>query len=297
MSNNVVLDFGVDIGNDKTENTYMKLRMGRGKQEVATLRQEVEAGSGVTLDDSKHYVSFNFPETADTATMIEMIDGMTPGQGSITENSTGKSGKWVMCSITDAIGDGEEAGMLTSVDAGITEFFSQVESNAFVEFGIRSAHSFEQALEVAKANNEATCEKGNTDNLISIAGFGENMNCHLKMDVDHEFAIDMLKFAKKQMGLPISTELYDFVRKFNMMEIRLDGNGPECMTEGVRAEMTEVMWSYLGQNRDMASELTAFKTLTNEMKIIFLLRDDVYLQFEMKLPGLQSYIEYFAQEE
>ena len=71
MSNNVVLDFGVDIGNDKTENTYMKLRMGRGKQEAATLRQEVEAGSGVTLDDSKHYLSINIPETADTAALLQ----------------------------------------------------------------------------------------------------------------------------------------------------------------------------------------------------------------------------------
>jgi len=289
MSNNVVVDFGVDIGSDKTENTYFKLRMGRGKQEVATLRQEVEAGTGKPMDVEKHSVCIKFAKDADTAMLTEMVEGMCPGEGAITQE-----GQWVMCSLLDAAGDGDEGQMFKDVEAQVNDFFAEVESNAFVEFGVRSAYTFEQALEVAKANNEVAAE--DKTGTPSFLGFLNAVNVHLRMDVDHEFAVSVMKFANK-LGAPITPEFFEFVRKFNSVNFSVNTEGLDALHPDSAKMLNDVAYEALTENQDMFAELSAFRTLTSEMKMVFLLKDDTYLQLEVKLPGMQQYIEYFAPEE
>lgn len=289
MSNNIVLDFGIDVGTDKTENTYFKLRMGRGKQEVATLRNEVEAGTGKPMEADKHCVCLNFGDAAETETLTEMVEGMCPGEGAIT-----KEGSWILCSLVDAAGDGDEGDMLKDVQSKVDEFFSEVESNAFVEYGIRSAYTFEQALEVAKANNEKDGEC--TEGRPSFLGFLNAVNVHLRMDIDHDFLASVMKFAKK-CGAPIGSDDHEFIRKFNCVKFNVDVDGLDSLSEGTSKQLNELSFGALNENLDMFAELTAFKSMTNEMKMIFLLKDDTYLQLEMKLPGMEKYVEYLAQDE
>lgn len=292
MSNNVVVDFGVDIGSDKTENTYFKLRMGRGKQEVATLRQEVEAGTGKTLQADRHCVCLRFADGAETDTLVEMVAGMCPGE----ESAISKEGNWITCSLTEAAGDGDEGQMFKDVEAKVNDFFAEVESNAFIEFGVRSSYTFEQALEVAKANNELEDPADTAATRPSFVNFLNNVNVHLRMDIDHEFLVSVMKFANK-MGAPVTPDFYEFVRKFNSVDFRVDTDGVDAFTETSQSNLNTFAWEGFSGNRDMFQELTAFKTLAGEMKLVFLLKDDTYLQLEMKMPGMQQYIEHFAPEE
>lgn len=292
MSNNVVVDFGVDIGSDKAENTYFKLRMGRGKQEVATLRQEVEAGTGKTLQAEKHCVCLRFADGAETETLVEMVSGMCPGD----ESAVSREGNWILVSLADAAGDGDEGQMFKDVEAQVNDFFAEVESNAFIEFGIRSSYTFEQALENAQASNEREDPADTAAIRPSFLNFLNNVNVHLRMDIDHEFLVSVMKFANK-MGAPVEPEFYEFVRKFNSVDFRIDTEGVDAFTPGSQGNLNSFAWEGLTGNRDMFQELSAFRTLASEMKMVFLLKDDTYLQLEMKMPGVQKYIEYFAPEE
>lgn len=289
MSNNIVLDYGIDVGSDKTENTYFKLKMGRGKQEVATLRQEIEAGTGKPMVADKHCVCLRFGDNAETDMLTEMVEGMCPGEGAIT-----KEGPWLLCSLADAAGDGDEGDMFKDIEGKVNEFFNEVESNAYVEFVFSSAFTFDKALEVATANNENG--DGKTEEYPSFLRFLESVNCSLRMDIDHDFLASVMKFGQK-MGAPSLGENAEFFRKLNQVQFRVNVDGLEALTEETATNMKSMAWEALTENLDMFAELSAFKSLTNEMKLVFLLKDDTYLQLEVKMPGMEKYIEYFAQEE
>lgn len=291
MSNNFVMDFTADVGKVENEATWVKLKMGRGAQDCAALKQEVESGSGVKLDDL--FVSLWFPDGADTDALKDIVQSMIPGPEDSVQVLTGKNGGvWVMLSVAQAVGDGGEKAMFDDVQAQVDSFFGQVESNAYLEFALRSDETFTKAVETAKANNEANLGDDTPSSDGSLMAFMNSFSTNFRCDIDHEFIISVLKFATK-LGVPLTPEFFEFVKKFNLFAAKLSLN----RADGVEANTANCMRNYffraMRDMKDMFAELTAFKTLCNQMRLIFLLKDDTYLNLDVNTPGFQSYVEYF----
>ena len=74
MSNNLVADFGVDVGGDFDEKLYLKVKIGKGSEEVMSLKQTVETGTKCPLDDSAFMVNMHVKSNVDLNTLKEHIN-------------------------------------------------------------------------------------------------------------------------------------------------------------------------------------------------------------------------------
>jgi hypothetical protein len=293
MANNLVVDLGIDVGKDRTENSWFKLKMGKGTQEVQTLKSEVETSTGVTLDDSKHFVSFWFPADADLEVLHETVSGLLPGEDAI-KTVEAKDGKWLMVSLTEAAGTGDEANMLKGIEEQLTAFFGQVESNAYLEVGMRTPMTWGYCKEVAESQNENKPAPEPVSNIPSFMNFMENMSYNFRCDMDHDFAISVMKFAST-LGAPVNPEFLDFVKKFNKFTMNLRLAGIRALDFTTEEKMQKMAWGAFNDNIGMIAELAAFKSLTNQMRMVFILKDNSYCHLDMNMIGMSDYINYFSE--
>jgi len=97
MSNNLTLDVGLEVGKadglNDADLSYLKLKLGKGKEESLAIKAIVEAGTGKTLLDNEHYLSMRVPANANTDELKETIEGLT--DEGLLEEIDGKNGeKW-----------------------------------------------------------------------------------------------------------------------------------------------------------------------------------------------------------
>jgi len=299
MSNKVVLDFGFDIGKvnvcDDANNSYLKLKIGKGTEDAMALKSVVEEGTGRTLLPEDHYVSIKVPEKANLDELKEMVEGMAGGEEPLIEEVAGKDGyKWLLISLKKANAE-QQFGDINMLEQELSNFFEGVTANAFIEMYLKSSHHFTEATTVAQQNNEKDCTEGNNQVFPSIVTMGKDLSGHFKADIDHDFLIKTMDFAKK--FCPVTPELFEFVRKMNNIECNLALNRPDELTGPQAEEVKSQMWGGLIEAREMFEDIKSFVSCLDDFRVFFTLKDGAYLSLEVKAPGLPEYVKYFAPDE
>lgn len=283
----MILDLGMTVGGEVANNTYFKLKLGKGNEEASTLNKIVEEGTGMVLDEAKHTVSFRIQESADPSQLLEMIEGMM--EGVTVEQVAGKNGgKWLVCHLTEAVGTDIVNGDL---EAQLDEFFATCPENSYLEFGFQSGKTFEDALEIAKAQGEANEDSTapTESSLPSFLTFMNNLDVSLRCDINPDFALNVLNFVAKTMKLPLDAEMFQFIKKFQCLEARWNFNSIDELQDGDKAVASKNLWSGLGDMKSVLGEVEPFVSLFNEMTCIFTLRNSAFLKLEFRAPGLQAY--------
>lgn len=295
-SENFVCDVSVNVGADRTENSWFKFKLGKGQQEIMALKQEVQTGSGQKLHDNEHCVCIWFPSDAETESVTDMVEGMMPGENAVNvvDDANG-NGKWVIMSLNKAAGDGEEADMMKAVDAQLEEFFSQTENNAYVEFAIKTATKCSDMLEIAQAAKEKEMDpSADHDNYPSFMTFFENMQVMFRADMDHQFLITVLQWAQK-FGVATTSEFFDFIKKFNHLSMKVNMNDHRHVGYNTEKAWIKAVWEGLGNTKEMFAELEAFKSMCNQMRLIFIVKDSAYLNIDMNMLGMGDYMDYWIE--
>ena len=107
MANNINVDFSVSVGEQRQAESYLKVMVGKGNEEVNNLRKQVEQGTGTALVDSDHCLTLHFgSEDADPTALVEALMGMAPGEAGI-ESMPDKDGRgqWVQAKPRVVAGD------------------------------------------------------------------------------------------------------------------------------------------------------------------------------------------------
>jgi len=295
MTDNIVLDFGVDIGDiGSKEECYFKFKVGRGQQEVSVLKQTVESGTGETLDDSEYTFSVHFSD-GDVSKLKESISEMSPNEDAginVIEGKVG-GGNWLQLHPKQAGGE-EIADFVPKYEEMLNEFFADVKSNCFVEFAFRSAHSFTEVLEVSKKNGETAFDDSANGELPSLLTLLNNASLCFRSDIEHKFIVDILTFLNKKSGkFPgVDAKLFAFIEKLNGLEMKWNLAGAHTLhpkhTRDMMGPALEMMQSLCEMVK--ADEMEDMFSLANGIKMYFLLRDDIYLYMDVKLPGFSDMI-------
>lgn len=299
MSNNISMDFGFDMGDvdnmNDANNTFFKLKLGKGAEDAMALKQIVEAGTGRTLSDSDHYISIKVPESANLEELKEMVDGFAGGDEGLVEEVAGKDGyKWLMVSLKK-VNEGQEMGDINQLEEELAKFFDTVKSNAFLEMFVKSSHHFSEAMTVAEQNNERTAEEPTGDELCSLAVFAKGISGHFKADIDHDFVLKVAEFAKN--FCPVTPQLFEFAKKMNNIEMNLKLNSIDEVTGECKKELQNEMWSQLMEFREVFEDVKSFVSCLDDLRVFFVLKDSAYMSLEVRAPGLANYVKYFAPDE
>lgn len=299
MSHNVSLDIGFDMGDvdssNDANNTYVKLKAGKGAEDAMALKQVVESGTGRTLNDEDHYISIKVPEGADMEELKEMVNGFSGGDEELVEEVAGSDGyKWLMVSLKKA-NEGAEMGDIAEVEQELSSFFETVQNNAFLELFLKSSHHFSEAKTIAEQNNEREAETPTGEDLPSVHVFGKGLSGHFKADIDHDFCLKLAEFCKK--FCPVTPQLFEFVRKMNNCEMGLQLNSVDNISGQCKSDLQKGMWDALVESREMFEDMKSFVTCLDDMRVFFVLRDSAYLSLEVRAPGLSDYVKYFAPDE
>jgi hypothetical protein len=199
MSNKISIDLGLEIGNTDSQNdadlSYIKFKMGKGAEESMVLKQIIESGTGRTLKDDDHYVCVRVPADTDTTELKDVIEGLTAED--LIEEVEGQGGmKWLMVSLKKYNDESETVEDYEKMQKDITNFFNDVKAHSFVEFAVKTPHNFTAAKKIAEELNEKTTEEVNTEKFPSFMSFLNDASVHVKMDCDHDFAMQTAQFAK-----------------------------------------------------------------------------------------------------
>jgi len=295
-SNSLALDFGVDVGNvnisDDANNTYFKFKAGKSDADAMALKSVVENGTGRTLNNEDHYVSIKIPANADCSELKEMVEGMT--DEGLVEEVEGKDGyKWLMVSLKKTNESQGMVGDLAEMEAELKEFFDGVDSGAFLEYFMKTSHHFSDAVKIAENNNEKDADSGTE--WPSLSTFMNDFSLHFRADVEHSFVTKVAKYAKKFM--PVTPELFEFVKKFNHTTMALKFNSINQLSGMCKEQGIEESWKQLVEFREMAEEMRVFVGCLDDFRLFFILNDSAYLSLEIKATGLSDYVKYFAPEE
>jgi len=299
MSNNISMDFGFDMGDvdnmNDANNTFFKLKLGKGTEDAMALKQVVEEGTGKTLSDEDHYISIKVPEGANLEELKEMVDGFSGGDEGLVEEIAGKDGyKWLMVSLKK-VNDGQEMGDIKQLEEELSKFFDTVKSNAFLEMFVKTSHHFSEAQKVAEQNNERTAEEPVGDELCSLAVFAKGISGHFKADIDHDFILKVAEFAKN--FCPVTPQLFEFAKKMNNIEMNLKLNSIDEVTGDCRSQLQSELWEQLYNGRDMFEDIKSFVSCLDDLRVFFVLKDNAYMSLEVRAPGLSNYVKYFAPDE
>jgi len=299
MSHNISMDFGFDMGDvdnmNDANNTYFKLKMGKGPEDAMAVKQVVEDGTGKTLSDSDHYISIKVPEGADLEELKEMVNGFSGGDEELVEEVAGKDGyKWLMVSLKK-VNEGQEMGDINELEQEISKFFDTVTSNAFLEFFVKSSHHFSEAQKLAEQNNEKSTEEPNPNQLCSLGVFAKGMSGHFKADIDHDFVLKVAEFAKN--FCPVTPQLFQFAKKMNNIEMNLKLNSIDEIPVDDKNLPNSEMWSALMDFREAFEDIKSFVTCLDDLRVFFVLKDSAYMSLEVRAPGLANYVKYFAPDE
>jgi len=299
MSNNICLDYGFDMGDvdatNDANNTFFKLKLGKGTEDAMALKQVVEEGTGKTLSDEDHYISIKVPEGANLEELKEMVDGFSGGDEGLVEEIAGKDGyKWLMVSLKK-VNDGQEMGDIKQLEEELSKFFDTVKSNAFLEMFVKTSHHFSEAQKVAEQNNERTAEEPVGDELCSLAVFAKGISGHFKADIDHDFILKVAEFAKN--FCPVTPQLFEFAKKMNNIEMNLKLNSIDEVTGDCRSQLQSELWEQLYNGRDMFEDIKSFVSCLDDLRVFFVLKDNAYMSLEVRAPGLSNYVKYFAPDE
>lgn len=299
MSHNISMDFGFDMGDvdnmNDANNTFFKLKMGKGPEDAMALKQVVEDGTGKTLSDSDHYISIKVPEGADLEELKEMVNGFSGGDEELVEEVAGKDGyKWLMVSLKK-VNDGQEMGDINELEQEISKFFDTVTSNAFLEFFVKSSHHFSEAQKIAEQNNEKSAEEPTGDELCSLSVFAKGISGHFKADIDHDFVLKVAEFAKN--FCPVTPQLFQFAKKMNNIEMNLKLNSIDEITGQPKKDIQNEMWNQLMEFREVFEDIKSFVSCLDDLRVFFVLKDSAYMSLEVRAPGLANYVKYFAPDE
>jgi len=299
MSNNICLDYGFDMGDvdatNDANNTFFKLKLGKGTEDAMALKQVVEEGTGKTLSDEDHYISIKVPEGANLDELKEMVDGFSGGDEGLVEEVAGKDGyKWLMVSLKK-VNEGQEMGDINELETEISKFFDTVKSNAFLEMFVKSSRHFSDAQKVAEQNNERSAEEPTGEELCSPAVFLKGVSGHFKADIDHDFVVKVAEFAKN--FCPVTPQLFEFVKKMNNVEMNLKLNSIDELTGPAKKDIQEQMWNVLMEFREVFEDVKSFVSCLDDLRVFFVLKDSAYMSLEVRAPGLANYVKYFAPDE
>lgn len=295
-STNVVADIGIEIGNNIEENSYVKLKIGKGAEEVMALKQIVEAGIGQKLDDSQHSLLLWLPNEYDTDALTEMVEG----EGNLKTNVIqGGEGKWVVTNLAEC----EYIGKVPNLEGEINNFFTKVNSNAYFELSIRSGKTFydakARAVETGEKNADGYTDKeGHLDTFASPLVFLENASANLKCDIDHNFLVDLMQLLKDKGAALIKPQFFDVVKKLNHMEFFVQFNSIEEAKGDIRKKIVEDMWNdFIPMVKEMMEPAKMFSGLLNKAKLYFILRDNAFVYLDLNLPGFTDYVNHMTEEE
>lgn len=291
----MVLDLGMTVGKVDLQNTCLKVKLGKGSEEAKALNKIVEEGTGKALDESKHQMSFRIEKDADPSQLLEMLEGMCENTV-ITQVDGATGGKWITVNLTEVAGDSLPVGDL---EAQLDQFFADCPQDSYLEFGFNSSKTFNDALAVAKEQNEGADEvqPPSETALPSFVTFMESMEMALKCDISHEFALSVLSFVGKMMGLPLDANMFQFIKKFQCFEARWNFNSVAELQDGDRMTANKFMWEPLGDAKALLGEVEPFVSLFNELTMFFTLRDSAFLKLEFRAPGLSEYTKYMGSME
>lgn len=296
MSNRASLDFGFDIGNvnlaDDANNTYMKVKIGKSEADAKALKSIVEAGTGRTLNDEDHYVSFKVPAGANITELKEMVEGMT-AEGLVEEVAGVDGFKWLMVSLKKA-NEEQEMGDIKELEAGLKEFFEGVTANAFLEKYIKTSHHFTEARAIAEKNNEKDAI-ARPEDLVSFSVFLNGISGHVRADMDHDFVTKALNFAKK--FAPIEPEAFAGIKKVNNVQMSLALHGIDKTEGETRSRLNKGAWEAFSDFRESFEEIKPFVSILDNFRVFFILSDCAYMSLEVKAEGLSDYVKYFAPDE
>lgn len=295
MSENFMCDVTLNMGKDRTEASWFKFKLGKGAQEIAALKNEVQSGSGQQLGDGEHIVAVWFPADAEVDSVTELIEGMAPGDDAVNVvDDVNGNGKWVLLNVNKAAGDGDEGNMLKDVDTQLEEFFSNTENNAFLEVSLKSAMKSSDMLEIAQNSKEAEVAPGTEmETFPSFMSWCDDMQFQFRADMDHKFLITVMTWASK-FGVKTDAEFFEFIKKFNHLSMKLNLNSFRNASYNTTNEWIKEMWNGLHEGKEMFAEMDAFKSMCNKMRMVFIVKDQAYLNIDMNFDGFGDYIAYWC---
>merc|ERR1712151_1227459 len=159
VSNTFNVDLGLEIGKAENLNdenlTYMKLKIGKGKEESMALRSIVENGTGKTLNDCDHYVSIKIPKNVNADELKETIEGLTE-EGLIEEIDGKGDEKWLMISLKKYNDSAETVASedFEKMQKDIDDFFANAKAHSYIEISVRTPRNFVEAEKIARDQNE-----------------------------------------------------------------------------------------------------------------------------------------------
>ena len=283
-SSNFTMDLGIDIGNNlDQENTYFKLKIGRGSSEILTLKQIVENGTGKPLGEEL-MVSICVPDGCEFEDQKAMAEDFVQFEQTDKDNET-----WLQFNLANSTF--WEEGMSEKVNSA----FEKVKDNAHFEFRISSAKTLTDALQQSKDSQEVENKKAPSGKLPSFATFLDSFSAHIKCDIEHAFIESAQEFLK-DMGAPVKSELFPQIQKANNLVAEFRFKSANELPQHELQVWSEQMMSHFEDIQGGIGMALMGASIAKDVKVYFLFKDNAYATLDINIPGLVEYCTHMGEE-
>jgi len=299
----------------KEENSYIKLKIGRGITEADALRQLVNAGTGE--DSSKKEFAAFYRTTKLDFTVEKLYEFAANVDGDdnfvysnnpdiITEGKIVNGQKWFTADLAKMKkGDDNEfiqKDEWMATVTGINQMLENVSANAALEFAFRSSGNF-TGLSLRDENPNSQSEYWASEGKWpeSVSRIFENFSYTMSADIDSKLVSEVVGVLNTVgMGHLLPPGFCGLVEKLDGLEMSYNmGNIKEALISsktsgrGVWSEFGDAMiWFTNAESREGKCPPAAFE----DMRVMCFLGKDTYVDLSICFPGYGQWLESAQQQ-